>query len=128
MAVAVRIVTPSGVAWEGEVQEMSASGYVGEFGVLPMHDRFLTVAMPGRVQLRTESEELRFVVGNGFVEVDDDQVTMLTDLFEQAGAVSAEQAGADLKEAEAALTGLAAGTVEWDEAQRKAQLSRARLG
>jgi F-type H+-transporting ATPase subunit epsilon len=128
MGVTVRIVTPRRVAFEGEAQEILAPGYLGEMGVLDGHERYLSVTRPGRLVLTLPEGPRTFVVGTGFMEVGPDHVTVLTDLCEDGGRVTHEQARKDLEAAEARLLQSAAGTPAWDDAQREADLARARLG
>jgi F-type H+-transporting ATPase subunit epsilon len=128
MAVQLRIVTPRAVAWAGQADEVLAPGYHGQFGVLPGHERFLSVAIPGRVVIRSEAGEQAFVVGTGFIEVGAEHVTILTDVCEPVGEVDAEQAAQQLAEAEAELGQCVQGSAAWDEAEKRAGLARARLG
>ena len=128
MPVELRIVTPRAVAWNGTAEEVLAPGYRGQFGVLPGHERFLSVALPGRVIIRSEQGEQVFVVGTGFIEVGAEHVTILTDVCEPLDQVDAEQAARDLAEAEAELGQAVQGTAGWDEAEKRAGLARARIG
>ena len=128
MSVELRIVTPRRVAWQGRALEVLAPGFTGQFGVLPDHERFLSVARPGRVTVRTEQGEEKMVVGTGFIEVGPGHVTLLTELCEPAGTVAPEQAAQDLHEAEAELARAQQGTAAWDEIEKRAELARARLG
>ncbi len=128
MAVLLRIVTPRAVAWKGQAEEVLAPGFHGQFCVLPGHERFLSVARPGRVVIRTDEGEQVFVVGTGFIEVGAEHITILTDVCEPLDQV--DQAGAvqQLAAAEALLTECVQGTAAWDEAEKQAGLARARIG
>jgi F-type H+-transporting ATPase subunit epsilon len=128
MSVELRIVTPKAVAWTGQADEVLAPGYHGQFGVMPGHERFLSVARPGRVVIHTAGGERVFVIGTGFIEVGATEVTILTDICEPAGEVDTEAATAQLAEAEAELANCVQGTAQWDEVDKRAELARARLG
>jgi len=128
MPLHVRVVTPRRIAFDGEATEMRAPAFLGQFGALPGHERYLAAVRPGRVIVTTSAGERVFVVGSGFVEVGGDEITLLADLCEDAGAVLPEEAARALKEAEAELLSLQDGTVAWAEAERRADLARARLG
>ncbi len=128
MSVELRIVTPKAVAWTGTADEVLAPGYHGQFGVLPGHERFLSVARPGRVVIRSEAGEQVFIVGTGFIEVGATEVTILTDVCEPIADVDADAAKQQLADAETELAGCVQGTAAWDEAEKKADLARARLG
>jgi len=128
MSVELRIVTPKAVAWTGQADEVLAPGHHGQFGVLPGHERFLSVARPGRVVIRNEQGEQSFVVGTGFIEVGAEHVTILTDVCEPVEDVDPEQAKLQLAEAEAELGECVRGTAAWDEVEKRADLARARIG
>lgn len=48
MPVHVRIVTRRKVVFDGVADVVQAPGFLGEFGVLPDHERFLTLVRPDR--------------------------------------------------------------------------------
>jgi F-type H+-transporting ATPase subunit epsilon len=128
MSVELRIVTPKAVVWSGQADEVLAPGHHGQFGVLPGHERFLSVARPGRVVIRNEDGERIFVVGTGFIEVGAEHITVLTDICEPLEEVESAAAAQQLAEAEAELGECVQGTAAWDEAEKRADLARARLG
>lgn len=127
MAIQVEIVTPGKVVFSGEASEVNAPGFHGEFGVLPEHAPFLSVVKPGVVRVRTAKGEQVYVVGRGFVEAGPDQLTLLTDSFQEAGAVDKAQAEKDLVESEQVLASTDPASPEWANAEIKAELARARL-
>ena len=47
-----RLVTPTGIVFEGEAAEVSAIGPLGEFGILPEHINFITSLVPGILEAR----------------------------------------------------------------------------
>ncbi|MFH1464616.1 MAG: ATP synthase F1 subunit epsilon [Pseudomonadota bacterium] len=128
MPLTLRIVTPRRVAWQGEANEVRLPGFHGQFGVLPDHERLLSVARPGRVHVLTEQGESVFVVGSGFAEAGPDHLTLLTDLCEPAEGVDLELAARELAQAEVELAQAQHGTAAWDEIERRIELARARLG
>ena len=127
MSIHVEIVTPTATAWSGDVTEVQAPGFYGEFGVLPDHAPLLSVVRAGVVTLHTREGVLRFVVGNGFVEAGPDKLTLLTDLCESADSVDKDAANTLLAESEAALASAEAGSGDAVNAERNADLARARL-
>ncbi len=128
MPLHVRIVTPRKIAFDAEAVEIQTPAFLGQFGALPGHERYLAAVRPGRVVVTATGGERTFVVGAGFVEVGPDQVTLLADLCEDAGTVAPDAAARALKEAEAELVSLQEGTVAWAEAERRAERARARRG
>lgn len=47
-----RLVTPTGIVFEGDAAEVSAIGPLGEFGILPEHINFITSLVPGVLEAR----------------------------------------------------------------------------
>lgn len=84
MALKVEIVTPQRKVFSGEADQVQAPGWLGQMGVLPRHARLLSLTTQGEVILHQGGKQTRFVVGKGFVEVGDDQVTLLVDSCEAA--------------------------------------------
>lgn len=79
MSINIRIVTPSAVAFEGSGTLLTGPGFYGEFGVLKDHARFLTLNQAGVITLEEAADKTRIVVGKGFAEVAENQVTYLVD-------------------------------------------------
>jgi ATP synthase F1 epsilon subunit len=127
-ALTLRIVTPRRVAWQGEAVEVRLPGFLGQFGVLPDHERLLSVARPGRVHIVTAQGDAVFVVGTGFAEVGSDHLTLLTDHCEPAEGLDRDLAEKELHQAEVELFHAQHGTAAWDEIERRMELARARIG
>ncbi len=74
------IVTPSKKVFEGQISYLSAPGRVGEFGVLPGHENFITILDPGVIKLEIEADRIEeiFVTG-GYFEVSEDRVVVIAD-------------------------------------------------
>ena len=67
------VVTPQGAlagAAAVQVDEVTAPGAAGEFGVLPGHIPFISATKAGVLTYRKGGEKTRVAVGPGFVEVD----------------------------------------------------------
>lgn len=64
------VVTPQGQVLDREVDEVTAPGAEGEFGVLPGHVAFLSALRPGVLRWRKGGERGEIAVGAGYVEVD----------------------------------------------------------
>ncbi|MDP6933940.1 MAG: ATP synthase F1 subunit epsilon [Myxococcota bacterium] len=127
MPIQVQVVTTDRVAWTGEVDEVQAPGWHGEFGLLPEHVSMLVLARPGLVTLHSGGQAERLVVGRGFAEFGEDALTLLVDLCEPAGEVDRAQAEQALAEAEKAMSELDPTGMEWADARHAADLAQARL-
>lgn len=77
----LEIVTPEKRAYSGSARMVVVPGAEGDLGILPDHMPLMTQILPGEVQVTTEAgEELYLAVGEGFVEVTPDRVSVLTDM------------------------------------------------
>ncbi|NOY24563.1 MAG: ATP synthase F1 subunit epsilon [Oligoflexia bacterium] len=124
----VEIVTPTGLAWTGEVTEIQLPGAQGELGVLDGHAMLLAVTRAGVVRVSgPHLEQPDLIVGPGFAEVTPLGVTLLVDQVQPATDVDKAQAQQDLVTAEAALALSQQDTDAWREAEYQADLARARL-
>jgi F-type H+-transporting ATPase subunit epsilon len=65
----LEVVTPKGVAFSGEADEVIAPGVEGEFGVLPGHTPFLSALKAGTLTWRKGGEKSSLTVGAGYAEV-----------------------------------------------------------
>jgi len=93
----LEIVTPEKRSYSGSARMVVVPGAEGDLGILPDHMPLMTQILPGEVQVTTESgEELFLAVGEGFVEVCPDRVSVLTDM-------AIEEAEIDEKAAEEAV-------------------------
>jgi F-type H+-transporting ATPase subunit epsilon len=63
------LTTPRGALVDAEVDEVTAPGALGEFGVLPGHVPFLSVLKPGVLVYRTKEGARYLAVGDGVLEV-----------------------------------------------------------
>jgi F-type H+-transporting ATPase subunit epsilon len=50
--ITLRVVTPTQLVLDEEVDEVTAPGALGEFGVLPNHIAFLTLLEPGEMSYK----------------------------------------------------------------------------
>jgi F-type H+-transporting ATPase subunit epsilon len=102
----LRIVTPERQLLDEEVDEITAPGTVGEFGVLPNHVTFLSSLRPGRLLYKQRGQTHTLVVGGGFAEVSDNVMTVLADSAEFANEINTERARTALQKAETELKSL----------------------
>jgi len=79
----LEVVTPQSVVVSSDVEEMSAQGADGEFGVLPGHTFFFTQITPGELMYRFRSTSRSLMLGEGFAEITHDRVTILVDSAKQ---------------------------------------------
>jgi F-type H+-transporting ATPase subunit epsilon len=102
----LQLVTPYKRVLSQEVEEVTAPGSVGELGILPGHTPLLTTLKVGELIYRQGSEVFHVAVNWGYVEVEDDSVTVLVETAEPADEIDLERAQAALGRAEEALKSL----------------------
>lgn len=89
-----------------EVDELTAPGALGEFGVLPKHISFLTLLEVGEMSYKQGTERYHLAVSGGYAEVLDDVVTVLANAAEYADEIDVERAKRAKENAEKQLEGL----------------------
>jgi F-type H+-transporting ATPase subunit epsilon len=76
----LEIVTPEARTFSGEAQLVVVPGVDGELGILPDHMPLMTQIHPGELRVTTADGELYLAVGEGFLEVLPDRVSVMTDM------------------------------------------------
>ncbi|MDH4227239.1 MAG: F0F1 ATP synthase subunit epsilon [Deltaproteobacteria bacterium] len=100
------IVTPYGVVVSEEVDDATAPGAEGEFGVLKLHTDYLTTLKSGVVRYRKDGQSASYVVGRGYAEVVAEKTVIIVDSAEKPEDIDPEEARKALKDAEEALKGI----------------------
>jgi F-type H+-transporting ATPase subunit epsilon len=99
----LELVTPYKKVLSQEVDEITAPGSIGEFGVLPGHTPMLTTLKIGALSYRQGGESFHVALSWGYVEVQEDQITVLVETAEPADEIDLARAKAALGRAEEAL-------------------------
>jgi len=99
----LEIVTPEETAYSEDVEMVTLTGADGELGVYPNHVPLLTTLRPGELRVLKGGRESFFAVGEGFVEVRADGVSVLTDVALQASNIDESAAEAAVARAQAAM-------------------------
>ena len=123
----LRLVTPEQFILDEEVEEVTAPGTVGEFGVLPNHTTFLSSLQPGRLSYKQHGQSQSLAVSDGFAEVVDNLMTVLCTDAAYASEIDAEQAREVIREAEESLNKLSPNDAGFDDAQNTLRLAQVRL-
>lgn len=123
----LRVVTPERLLLDEDVDEVTAPGTIGEFGVLPNHVTFLSSLQPGRLSYKRGGQARLLAVSDGFAEVTDNVMTVLTDSAEFADEINVERARAALQAAEESLKTLAATDPAFAAAQAARQRAQVRI-
>ena len=99
----LELVTPYKRVLTEEVDEITATGTLGEFGVLPGHAPYLTSLKVGEFSYKAENRVFHLAVNWGYFEVENDTVTVLVQTAERADEIDLERAKAALGRAEEKL-------------------------
>jgi F-type H+-transporting ATPase subunit epsilon len=75
----VELVAADRQVWEGEASMVIARTLEGELGILPGHTPLLGVLVEGTVRITTASGQVSVDVNGGFMSVDHDRVTLVTE-------------------------------------------------
>lgn len=108
-----------------EADEVQVPGSEGVLGILPGHTPLISTLRVGEVMYRQGKIEHYLALSEGFVEVADDVVTVLTDSAELPEEIDVEAAREEATEAEAEL--MAAEDAEWMKAQARLEKATARI-
>jgi F-type H+-transporting ATPase subunit epsilon len=109
----LEVVTPYRLVLSQEVEEMTAPGVEGEFGVLPGHTPFFTTLKIGEVMYRADKEQGHMAVTWGFAEVLHDRVTILAEAAELSPEIDVERAKLAKERAEKSLKHLSSEDTEY---------------
>ncbi len=99
----LEIVTPDAKVYSEDVDMVTVPGVEGEMGIFPMHVPLLTQLASGEVAVRKGGQETFLAVGDGFVEITGESVSILTDMAIKAENIDEAKAEEARKRAEARL-------------------------
>ena len=99
----LEIVTPYGLILSEDVDEVTAAGSEGEFGVLPDHTPFITTLKVGMLTYKKGTKVRYVFVNSGYAEAGPDKVIVLADSAEKSEEIDVERAKAAMKRAEERL-------------------------
>lgn len=94
----VDVVSPEQTVWSGEATFVIARTPDGELGILADHEPVMAALETGAVVIESESERVTVGVHGGFLQILDNQVTLLTDraTVAQGGREEAARAAEEL--------------------------------
>ncbi|MBU6183349.1 MAG: ATP synthase F1 subunit epsilon [Verrucomicrobia bacterium] len=120
--VRLEIVTPEAKSFSDDVDSVVIPGVEGEIGVLPMHAPLMTLLQPGELRVVKGGEETRLAVGEGFVEITQEKIAVLTDMAVKESDIDESAAEEAIRRAEEAMRNERMGDEE--QAATKAALMR----
>lgn len=99
----LEIVTPEEKIYSEDVNMVTLPGSEGELGVYPNHVPVLTTLKPGELRVVKDGKETALAVGEGFVEIKTDGVSVLTDMALESEKIDLEAAEKAVASAQAAM-------------------------
>ncbi|MCU0783966.1 MAG: ATP synthase F1 subunit epsilon [Verrucomicrobia bacterium] len=99
----LEIVTPEAKVFSGDVEMVTLPGVEGEMGVYPNHVPLMTQLVAGEITARKDGQDYFLAVGEGFVEVTGDHVSVITDMAIEAANIDEVKVEEARRRAEARL-------------------------
>ncbi len=120
----LEVVTPDRLLFSQEVEEVSAPGVEGDFGVLPGHCHFMSTLRIGELRYRVGETNHYMSVLWGFAQVTPKKVTILAEVAEKAEDIDVGRAEEAVARAEERLS---TGGLPSEVEAAKVSLEKARL-
>ena len=123
----LKLVTPTGIVFEGEVRQVTAVSPLGEFGVLADHINFITSLTPGIMRVvEREGATESWVVSGGLTEVKDGTMTVLASGAQAPDSIDRAQAQVEEREADQKMATISYYDPGYPAAEEALLLARAR--
>lgn len=123
----LRVVTPTSLVIDEEVDEVTAPGELGEFGVLPNHIAFLSTLVPGVLTYKQGAKNQILAISGGYAEVLDNVMTVLASAAEFPAEIDIARAQRAKEQAERAMATLNPEEKDWQMAEAALQKALVRL-
>jgi len=99
----LEIVTPLAKIYSEDVEMVTLTGVDGEMGILPQHMPLMTQLASGEIIARKDGQSIFLAVGEGFVQVTREKVSVLTDMAIKSDDIDEAKAEEARQKAEARL-------------------------
>jgi F-type H+-transporting ATPase subunit epsilon len=99
----LEIVTPEATTYSEDVEMVVLPGSEGELGVYPKHVPLLTTLKPGELRVFKDGRATSLAIGEGFVEITGESVSVLTDMALESEKIDEAAAEAAVARAQAAM-------------------------
>jgi len=99
----LKIVTPEKLIFDEEVSQVNVSTEDGQIGILPNHTNLMAKIIPGELVIKKNGKLDTLAVGEGFLQMADNTLTVMTDLAVNEADIDERAAEEAKKRAEQAL-------------------------
>lgn len=124
----LEIVTPEKKVFDAEVEAVTIPTASGEAGLLTNHAPIVSALKPGILTYTVKGAVEKLVVSGGFIEMNHNKVSVLTDSAESVDEIDVDAARSDREAAERELAANASSAIELTEATREQlDIANARL-
>ena len=97
MSLNVRVITPDKVVWDAMADELILPSSTGQLGILTDHAPLLTALDIGVMRLKTDGNWTSIVLMEGFAEVEDNKITILSNGAEEGSTIDSNAAQSELE-------------------------------
>ena len=104
MALHLKIVTPEKLIFDEEVSQVNVSTEQGILGILPNHANLMAKLEPGELVIKKGGKVDTLAVGDGFLQISNNQLTIMTDLAVNEEDIDEKTVEEAKKRAESALS------------------------
>ena len=115
----LKVVTPTGGFYDGEVSMVELTTTEGEIGVYPNHIPLTAVVAPGVLKIHEDGSEKEAALMSGFITILPEQVTVMAEVVDEIDFARAEEARSRAERR------LASHEADLDAARAEAALKRA---
>ena len=97
MSLNVRVITPDKVVWDASAEELILPSSTGQLGILTDHAPLLTALDIGVMKLKVDGNWTSIVLMEGFAEVEDNKITILSNGAEEGSTIDRTAAQSELE-------------------------------
>ncbi len=99
----LKVITPEEQVKDEQVEQVNVSTADGEIGILPHHANLMAKVIPGELRIKKGGKIETFAVGEGFLQVTNNTLTILADLAQDVDQINEKEVEEAKKRAEQAL-------------------------
>lgn len=99
----LKIVTPEKLILEEDVDQVNVTTLEGQVGILPNHTALMAKIIPGEMRIKRGSKEDIMASGSGFLQMENNTLTIMTDLAVEEKDIDERAVETAKKRAEEAL-------------------------
>jgi len=122
----VLVATPEREVYRGEAEFLVAPGAAGELGIFPKHSPLLASLTTGELRITNGESVDEVFVSGGFIEVQPDMITVLSDSAERAGDID-EAAAIEAERIAKEAVETHNGDIDYAKAEAELSMTAARL-